>query len=244
MKTIKILSIALFAIMLFSCSKDDDSVATEPTHRNLLLEVEDDFSKTVYQYDSNFRIISQETFYDGSSSGITQYTYDSQGKLKRIADTGRRVEYAYIGDKLDNIKTYQDFGSGEQLTGTESYIYGANQITEHYVSGFSSTRYRRVYSFDAVSGNITELNVFLTTPDDNVGTFATKVTYSNYDNKKSPFSDLPFMNFPAKQNNNAGKIQTDSETPYIYTYEYNADGYPTKRTRNTGSIETYQYQRL
>jgi hypothetical protein len=236
-------TIVLLAVLTaFSCSKDDDPTYAEPAHRNLLLEIENPDSKQVFIYDSNFNLFSQESFVDGYSSGTSQYTFEN-GKIKRVTSVGRRIEFSYIGDQIDNVKTYNGAAPNEQLTGTESYVYGINRVTEYYYAA-SGDGYRRVYRYDPVTGNTIDLNIYETTSIDNVGVFLTKTTYGNYDSNKNPLADLPFWNFPLVQKNNPGKVE--DETGYVrnYTYEYNADGYPTKRTSGGGSIETYKYQRL
>ena len=235
--------LCLAAFATFSCSKDDDNVYVEPARRNLLIERSNGSTKTIYQYDSNYRLISEELFSGGESYGGYQYTYDSEGKLFRATNGSTvRIDYAYTEDQVQSIIVYQYNGLEMALVNSYSYLYADNQITEYFYGPVDNRR--SVYRFDPVFKNLLDVKVYLLGAGELTGTYLKTTTYNNYDNQKNPCTDLPFLGFPEKQIHNPGIVSVEGETPYSYTYEYNADGYPTKRTKSTGTVDTYKYQRL
>ena len=97
--------------------------------------------------------------------------------------------------------------------------------------------------YDA-NGNQTEVKGYNTTAANPAGVFSGAIIYSAYDGKNHYNSSTPaaFL-FPASIKNNAGTITYPSGTGN-YTFEYNIDGYPTKRIENGNLVSTFEYQRL
>ncbi len=124
---------------------------------------------------------------------------------------------------------------------TYTYTYVNGVTSENYIYVLNGNGFRNEYKYDA-NGNVIEEKSYNTTPANPAGTYSGTITYGNYDNKNNPNTSLPFPS-PYKAKNNVGMITYSSTDIETYIYEYNIDGYPTKRTAGT-QITTYEYRRL
>jgi hypothetical protein len=116
---------------------------------------------------------------------------------------------------------------------TTQYNYTSNSMEYINYSSSGSLWGRYIYTFDT-RGNVAGYNVYNTS-----NILTDRITCNAYDNKKSlkefyyQEDTQPFTSFN-NNNNNISEMQsvsggTDTYT-HTYTHEYNADGYPTKRT--------------
>ncbi len=270
MKTIFYL-LMLSTIAAASCKKDpaatpapapapvvppvDSPAAASRT--NLLLTISDPANGllTTLTYDGANRL---KTFSRNSNaynpSRYYTFAYDAAGKLTDLLETADSTpgaattdstHYSYGADgKLAKKEYYRvwDPGSAE-LQHVYEYTYTPGKVDELYLTVSSGTGFRQVYTVND-SGNVTLIEVYTgVTTTNHTGTFDGSITYSNYDNKRAIQESFPdaFL-FPGNNANNVGAVAY-SWGGYSYTYEYNEDGYPTKRV-DGGAATTYTYQRL
>ncbi|REG92915.1 YD repeat-containing protein [Flavobacterium aquicola] len=231
--------------MVFSsCSKDETSEIqpeTQPeAHQNLLLKITDsDGLTSTYSYDSNNRLDNYKRNGNDFNPDLNQnLVYNADGTLQKLvqADNGAIVtEFFYDANKKIIKKI------GRSGFDTFKYSYSGNVITEDYRSATTDVGWRQTYTYDE-NGNIIELKSYNDATDANPeGTFSAVINYT-YDDKKNAASSFPqgFL-FPSSANNiktaqyNGGGIGSSQ-------YEYNLDGYPTKRTDSFTRV--YEYKRL
>jgi YD repeat-containing protein len=248
----KIMKKLLFACLALSiaatsCKKSKDDVV-EPAHKNLLTKRTDSDGLVFnYIYDANNRMVTwTRTSNPSNPAENISFTYNANGTLAQWVETLRSIKtkFTYNGDgTVSTKKAYSVFGATETLNDTYTYSYAANAVTENYVQASTGNGFRQEYKYDA-NGNVTEIKSYNTTPANPAGTYSGIITYGAYDNKNHYNSSAPaaFL-FPYSIKNNAGTIVYPSGTGN-YTFEYNADAYPTKRFENGTLYSTFEYQRL
>ena len=246
MKKLVFLSFAL-SLFFTACKKNKDDI--EPAHQNLLLKRTDsDGLIFAYTYDASNKM----TGYTRNSNAynpaqIYTFTYNSNGSLATYFESNSSVRgiYTYNSDgTLANRKEYTVAGAVETLVNTYTYTYAAGITTQAYVYAPTGNGFRDEYKYDA-KGNVVEQKSYSNTTAANpAGTFAGTITNSNYDDKNNPNASYPsaFL-FPGSAINNSGILAYSTGGTGTYIYEYNADGYPTKRTQST-EISLYEYRRL
>lgn len=232
-------AIAICLMMFSACSKDETPEILPEVHQNLLLKTTDSGGLiSTYSYDNNNRVVNYKR--NGNANNFVEdnnFIYNADGTLQKVVETDNDasvVEIFYDADKKI-IKKIERNGID-----IYKYTYSGNVITEDY--RFDNNKgWRQVYMYDA-NGNIAEIKSYTNTSDANPeGTYSGVINYT-YDDKKNARSSIPqgFL-FPASVNNikstqyNGGAIESSQ-------YEYNADGYPTKRTDSFTRI--YEYKRL
>ena len=251
MKTF-IFALAVLSLSISSCKKDKD---VPEVRKNLLVKqtyFENGVASLIstYGYDANNRLTSYVL--SGNANNAPRnfsYTYNAAGALTEAFDSqsSRKTRYTYNATgTVSDIKEYMVNGATETLINTYTYVYAGGITTENYVFAPTGNGFRQEYKKDG-KGNLAELKSYTTTVANPAGTFSGTLTYSNYDTKNSPYGSFPAaMTFTRTAINNPGTIAYSSSTSnysYGYTYEYNADGYPTKRIDGTNS-DTYEYRRL
>jgi len=246
MKKLLVVCLA-FAFVVISCKKSKDDAA-EPAHINLLTKRTDNDGLIFnFTYDANNRMatwVRNSNAYNGPQN--ISFTYNANGTLAQFFDSqsSRKTKYTYNADaSVSTQKTYSVSGATETLNDTYTYTYAPAAVTENYVQASTGNGFRQEYKYDT-NGNLTEVKSYNTTPANPAGTYSGVVTYSGYDAKPSYNSSTPaaFL-FPTSIKNNVGNIVYPFGTG-IYTYEYNADGYPIKKSENGTLVSTFEYQRL
>lgn len=248
MKTLKNIVALLVCIVLTSCSKNDDDSNQEEL-QTYLTKITTSNSTTAYYYDENNRITLEEVTSTSSQVALYRNFYNNNGQLiERTED--------YTDDSFDYKYTYHYNAEGN-LTKIETYIieggaapsYHQKSEADYSVPGKISI-YRTPsfgtipflefeYSLD-YKGNVLERLVY--SPS---GTLQNTTEYTTFDDEKSPEQLLPNTSYVKFFNNYLSYKFTYNDTGEVsnlaFTYEYNNDGYPKKRTSNTGSIITYEY---
>lgn len=180
---------------------------------------------------------------DREGPNVTNYTYEGD-VIKKIekADDSEGVyitnEYFYANGKLDYIFS-KEFGN--------YYItkYTYNSDGSVFYSKINSDSSKNENEYTPISGRYTFSGGNLITHQFYSGTFESLTTYV-YDSKNNPRVNI--LGFGALIDNNQGfavknnvvkkttsnNVDTSVET-VVYTYEYDANGYPTKRTEVTQS---------
>jgi len=242
--------------------KKDNAPADKPAPKNTYLksEVIDVFNGTTtytlsstYTYDSQNRVSGiVETSTNTSISpnrSSTNFVYNSKGKLESFqgqyisGGTTYAYKYTYI---------YTDAGIVQEMTTTN---LATNIITQR--NTYEYTNNGLIYRFVQPSGTVSQTSIF-TFNKDNVaqieyknqsGTTVSIQNYAGYDTKPNPLQ-MKWASIPDKLrsvNNCTTETRTITSTGVAttaqYSYEYNADGYPTKRTDNASgrtAIWTYE----
>ncbi len=235
-----------FGLVFTACKKSDDVV--EPVHKNLLLKLTNDGVVYTHTYDANNRMTAfARTSNPSNPARSYTFTYNTNGTLIEYFESigGFKVKYTYNTDgTVANQKEYSVSGATETLSNTYTYTYVAGVVIANYVNASSGNGFRDEYKYDA-NGNVIEDKQYTTTPANPAGTFSSTTTYGNYDTQNNPNSSYPsaFM-FPFSAKNNFRSFSYSTGGSATYTYEYNADGYPTKRTTAGADLVTYEYKRL
>lgn len=244
----KLLSVCLaFTLAATSCNKSKDDVV-EPAHKNLLTKRTDNDGLVFnFTYDANNRMATWVRNSNASNPAQNiSFTYNANGTLAEYFESvsSRRTKYTYNADAtVSTKKTYSVAGAAETLNDTYTYTYAAGLVTENYVQASSGNGFRQEYKYDA-TGNQAEVKSYNTTPANPAGTYSGVVTYSGYDSKSNYNSSAPAaFFFPSTIKNNVGTIVYSFGT-VTYTYEYNVDGYPAKKSENGTLVSTFEYQRL
>lgn len=245
MKTIKhILSATLVLVMFASCSSDDDG-GNRPL-QTLLSKQMTDTETLYYSYDNNNRATgySSENIVGENNYTVT-YSYNSSGQLSETyynteSGTYFKVVYSYNNDgqltKIENYTVTGDFASFESKSEADYSTAGKVSVYRTHVSG---TPYLNTEYYLDPNGNTTSQLSY-----ESSGLLIVTTVNSNFDDKKIASASLPNENFVRNKNNYGIVAVTPtggSSNIHNFTYEYNDDGYPTKRTSNTGSVVTYEY---
>jgi hypothetical protein len=238
----KKIAIVLLMVFAISCSNDSASESElEPqTRKNLLLKTTDDDGLiSTYTYDSSNKVANYKlngNMYNPSRD--FNFVYNEDGTLHKVtqASDGTSVsEFFYDSNKKLIKKT------GNNGIDLYEYVYNSNVLTVNYRYTITNSGWREVYTYD-VNGNILEIKTYSNATDaDPNGTYSGVIDYT-YDDKKSASSSLPQEFLFPNSVNNIKTTQYDGGTIGTSQYEYNTDGYPTKRT--DGFIRMYEYKQL
>ncbi len=179
--------------------------------------------KVVLEYDSDNRIVKNTVYLKSGSNFSEKYDYNSK-------------------NQIDKITTYTNYW--EDLT----YDGDGNIIkSEHYDDG--KLNYYTTFEYDK-NGNTTKDYGYHAD-----GSKYWELTKTYYDSKKNPLSDIPQYqilkriifedDFNIKTYNDIG-YKLDGSIKYndieSYTYEYNDNGYATKKIDDIGDFTTYEYK--
>jgi YD repeat-containing protein len=203
-----------------------------------------------YTYDANNKLLTEVYASNGSNPSYTNsFTgYDAQGRVTEfITDYTaaanpdiKTVVRFNAGGKIDSM--FFSLLSGGPVTDYSIYTYPAGkQIEKNYNNAnVLSSSYEHTFSVDGK-------NVIETKTYNAAAVLRSTWVYSNYDTKKNNDLLLPYGYYPnpVSENNfqnftNTNHI-TSGVTSSSRTYEYNSDGYVTKRTSSTGSITLFEY---
>ena len=249
MKHIKLLfATCLIAALSFSCGKDDGD--PEPTElQTCLSKTITSSSTTTFHYDENNRAISSEVEFSSSplNNYSSAYTYNSSGQLTEwlitnTTSTRTKLLYFYNSSgQISKIETYLVSPDGTSTPDRETVAsYATPGKIRVLTTPFGGSSYLETDYFIDAKGNIIKQQTY--SP---AGMMTTTSEYRSFDDKNSPSLSTPRTSFARNVNNYLDVTITSHDTGGVstgtYTYEYNPEGYPTKRTTNTGSITTYEY---
>ena len=191
-----------------------------------------------FEYDSQNRLTKYSRY---NSSGelleTRTLTYSGNDLVKAVFNSAVVYEYTKSGNKItaiyssDGAQTW-DLNSDGQLVKSALEIIGNYQVIDYLYQNGNLVKYTYVYNY-AEGGTYETINEY------------------KYDNKKSPMYNCTtpqwyliysFMDISTTNNMTEEKWSVNSDT-YAYTYEYDSDGYPTKRaiTHSNGSYDVTEY---
>jgi len=248
-KCMFILLCGVIPFLLPSCSDDDDD--KEGGSPEVIKQITKydasslDEGILVFNYDSKNRL-SDYVLTKGNYPDTEVFKYDNDGKLIRLSfnhstdgDKEDYIAFSYNGDTVNATEHIKYEGEDEQ---TYTYIYTLNDkgvVTKK----IRESGYYYLYTYDG-NNNLTKAQYY----DENNELIRT--TTWEYDDKKSLLSDLSlplwffvayntdFSQFAGK--NNAVKkthaYSDDEVEEYLYSYTYDADGYPTSYTKDGKTV--------
>jgi hypothetical protein len=249
MKSTLILS-TLLLCLLFSCKKKSEDVpAVQNTYLSKL--VHHSLGSFAYAYDAQNRLATEVfTSLDenvNSSSTYKVLKYNASGAIEEAS-------YDYVAPARIDYKIVNTFAVDGRTSRTDAYNLQTGALQYYLVAIYTASSIR-VNSFNA-AGVLTSYYLYTLTADgknytklesftgSNVLSFSD--TYSDYDTQKTFESLYPigFSIYPSRVNNVLKdiSIQGNTTTIFNFTYEYNADGYVTKKTNTaTGKAVVYEY---
>jgi len=241
---------AVIALVISSCKKNDTPADTRKTY--LTKEIFQSTGSRTWTYDAQNKLTNIE-FASTNEASNPSYNF-----RVNTLDAGNRVVDAtidYINPTIADIKIVNVFGTdGKMITSTEqnpstgatlsyyTFQYTATQTTVAYKNGAGIAQFSNVYTLSADGKNVVKNERYngsavLTNTD----------VYSAFDDKKTAQSIFVpgFSVIPYNTNNFTTDTYTQASTGaitvYTYTYEYNSDGYATKRISASGATITYEY---
>ncbi|TCC89250.1 hypothetical protein EZ428_16265 [Pedobacter frigiditerrae] len=249
MKT-KILML-LCVVMFTSCKKNRNAepVAEQKTYLSKLTTY---IGAETWSYDTQNKPTSM-VFASTYEPTDPSYTY----KINILTNEGAVIDAVYdyvstLKPDIRELKTYNIEGKLIRTTlfinatglseGYTTYEYLVNEIKSTTYNTSNSIISSALYTKSADGKNIVEIKKY-----NGTGSLQSRATYSNFDNKKSYALLYPvgYGSGIINSNNyltvvffNAG-IGTTNTTNY--TYEYNTDGYATKRVMVGSNTETFEY---
>lgn len=254
----KIILITLVSI-ISACSNDND-VIKEPLKTYLKSEIMDVFNGTTnytlssnYSYDSKNRISGIEEISSNiqisSNRLYSNFVYKSNGNLESY-----QLQYTSNGTTYNYKFTYIYAADGKLQEVTTTNLT-TNTIVQR--NTFEYTSNELIYRYVSSSGAVSQTNVY-THNGDNVSKIEYKNqagntiqvrNFYNYDDKPNPLQ-IKWASVPDRlisKNNCSSEsrtlVSTNDVTTVQYNYEFNSDGYPTKRTditNNRNTIWTYE----
>jgi len=253
MKTLKLkLAITLLSLFAISCSKDDEPNMVPEIRENRLVKEIDNNTTKIFAYNSNNQLIKITVLGNlgsGLTQSITNYIYTDGKITKRTQDyTGSESfsyisNYYYANQKISTIVVQKRVNGINYDFQTLSYNFDTPNVIKETDERLNGDKTLAI--IDIANENVSSASYYTNVTFSNpAGVLNNTNLYSNYDNKRNPYLYLKaaYYNFPYSSVNNVGKLQY-SNGNINYTYEYNSDGYPIKKTGGT-YVTTYEYERL
>ncbi|MEZ4803665.1 MAG: hypothetical protein R2797_12910 [Gelidibacter sp.] len=246
MKTTKhILTAALTLILLASCSSDDDGGSTPM--QTLLTKIVTNSQTTTYTYDNNNRATGFSSVYSNPLNDYAAtYTYNSSGQLSEAfydvqspSDDFKSVYFYNVSGQVTKIETYLVVDGVETYDSKSEADYSVPGKVSVYQTYAGNAPYLSVEYYLDANGNTTSQLSY-----DTNGLLIVTTENSDFDDKHISSLSVPNTGFVRNVNNyRTVTVTPTGGTPNVgtFTYEYNNDDYPTKRTSNTGSVVTYEY---
>ncbi len=256
---LKILALALMAVLIFGCSKDDDGGNPTPTEQLRLKTYTRGATETNFSYNSdNFLnswvegTIASNVIYDSENRpiqvGRTSYTYNSLARISGMTKTDEPT-YVYASNFIYNneglIASY-DFFNGYLGDSHITFMYNANNqmttMTDKKISSLLDCRF--LFTYDG-NGNISQFKRQNSSDGGTTFTDAYTKTYT-YDDKRNPSyellkslgitSNLSFMYLPT----GTGNIII-GDIPILNPQFYSPNNLLTY-TSNSGGGTTFSYE--
>jgi hypothetical protein len=266
---------AVFTVMIASCKKDDSGPKPQNLLDKIVTKEGSDSAVTTITYNSQNKITGESTddkINDYTSARV--FARDNAGRITKITDnesspgtatSSTFTDYFYLTAAETKLKNgLATFPQGSvTVRDSSAYTYTGNNVTR--ISHFLSTPtfpvaqvYYYEFKYDT-KGNLTELKSFF---DNAPGTgnfqLGETITYT-YDDKINPLyspesalvesiTDFLYDRYVSPNNvvglNYVGSDPADNFSAN-FTYEYRADGRPTKSTLTVvgfTSVSTYSYK--
>ncbi len=255
MKTLKkTITLLLIALSVISCSSDD-SAPYEVKANRITKEITENTTKT-FSYNSNNQLTKITDLGDlgfGTTQSVENYTYSGSLVSEITTDYsgssnyGFKYTYIYDGDKVVAINIKRYLGAGTYDNFSQLFFdYSMPNKIERAEYRADGTTTRTVY--DIANGNPTSYSVYTgVTANTPNGQLNYTNVYSNYDDSKTPYAGLPLIFREPNLFTNNPRMTQSSGSTVNYSYEYNQDGYPTKKTttfNSTTTTTTYVYERI
>ena len=249
-----IVNYLLSASLLFifaGCKKNQEAAPTVPK-KDLLTKYNAGTSGTfTYTYDNTGKMKTAE-FTGNTANPASLTTFKTYGEQDRLLEINRSFTngslssdkslFFYTAEgKLERIDSYVD--GTQAIAGYLTYEYNVNIVTEKQFNNRNLLSFYTVYRYDAPHENVLQIDDY-----NSSGVLQLKTVYSNFDSKKSNAALYP-IGYGAGVARNKNNYQTFTRTSYpsgsttgqTFSYEYNSDGYVTKRTSSTGAVVEYEY---
>jgi hypothetical protein len=225
----KLMLLTVAAVLLAACKKSGNTNAPAPTPQ--------------------LKYLTQEIMVQGTSTLTTNYTYDDKKRLSTVKRGNSTTTYTYNGDNLFSVEQITTNGANVIRNVSETtYTDGKLQTLSLKTYSNGALRLESLLNFVYNGDKLTEAHtdngyIYFYYYDNNNN--VVKMQYDsvtvtrNYDNKKSRFANLPpalkSIGYQINQPDffSANNIITDNNTAgdlTTYTYNYDADGYPTGAT--------------
>jgi YD repeat-containing protein len=243
----------MFLFLFMACKKSD--TATPAAQKTLLSKA--DFSPAggihTYTYDAAGNMLTEVS--TAGTSGVaftTTFTnYDVMGRVTEyITD--------YVSAAYTDIKTVVSFNASGKIDKILDFQLNGGALDDYYTFEYPAGKQIRKYytnanvlsgiaenTFSADGKNRIETKNF--NNPSNLSVLSNTQAYSNFDTKKTRDLLFPYgySLVEASENNFQTLTSTNNITNVVttttYTYEYNSDGYFTKRTSSTGAVSLYEY---
>jgi hypothetical protein len=209
------------------------------------------FGSYTYNYDGQNKLTS-EVFTSSDESANPSFTnaitgYNAQGNL--LSST-----YDYVSPTRSDLKISYTYNANGSLDTWVISDFATNAILYSYKFEYTPTTVKRISlstagvqtgaSVNTFSADGKRIIKFQNLNASNVVTFTQD--YSNFDDKKNDSELYPLgLSLTPVNENNPATITATSNTGVVtvfnYTFEYNEDGYRTKRISSAGSVNTFEY---
>lgn len=248
MKALTKILIAVALLLFFNACKKSDSPVPLKTY--LSKTISSTTGSYTYTYDAQGRM-TKENYSNGVTTQAWQSSlnvYDAQNRLVEMVTQSPTAAWPDIKSVMTynasgKLATYYDYETGTPgHVGYYSFEYTGNTIIRRKYNGDGTINHRIEFVMDAVAANVLEARTY-----NAAGTLTLTTVYGNFDTQKTPSQLYPVGLYitPASTNNFRTVTQTTASTGAVttttFTYDYNADGYPTKRTSSTGATVDYEY---
>lgn len=251
MKTIKpVFFIAALFLIFFSCRKKDNNLPGQEK-KALLTKISTSSTNTTYEYNEQKRAVNNKVVYPTSpvNNYTSTYTYNDKGQLTEWyidreypARDATKIAMTYnSGGQLVMSETYTVNGSATTLVTKLIATYSQGKVAIHQTDYPAGVSHLEVEYYTNDKGNLTKQ--IQHRPD---GSEWITTEYLEYDDHPASGTSLPGTTFYKNANNYLSATFTDHEAGSIsnrtYSYEYNDEGYPVKRsTSGTSTITVYEY---
>lgn len=236
---------AMLCILLVSCTKKKGPPPGS-VPQTLLVKTVTNTQTTNYEYGADNRVTKfTAVFPDPANNYSGIYTYNPSGQLTEIfydsdATDDTKNIYTYDGSgRIATVETYVISGGVAQPDSKVEADYSTPGKISVYTTRLGETPYLSVVYFLDAKGNIARQLSY--NPS---GLLTVTTENSDFDDKHAANLSIPRSGFARNSNNYRKVVVTvpgGSPSTATYAYEYNPDGYPTKRTTNTGGVISYEY---
>jgi hypothetical protein len=255
------LILAMSTLVLFSCSKDDDSTSTNPNdpgnpnnpanQKCRVTNASEDGGdeESIYEYDSQRRLTKVIYKENGQlESYFETFEYNNEGYISKSVEwDGSTMDgydlYTYNGDgRLTKRESFYDNGSGIVKQSINTYEYDGNKrlIRKNRYNASAPTVIESYELYTYPSGNTARQTSYYDNDSDGTPDLDSTTDYT-FDDKNSPqlLLGVAYDDEYVSEHNTLTEVYTragGTGTPdtYTFSYEYNAQGFPTKMTADYG----------
>jgi hypothetical protein len=204
--------------------------------------------KRIYEY-NEMGDVSEIFWEQNTLSGTDTYHYDETGKLIKISESPtveRRFQYDVHGriilsEKFDAnlLKNYTIYTYDEAGNVGEAAVFNRMPSGEYVMSDLI------VYLYYYDSGNLSKVLTYYPVPGKEEFELIQEETYHyllNYPNNPFPMVDiLPGINVQKRYPSNYILSRDGQEYNYAFSYVFNDQGLPVRRTSGNWEVTTYEY---